>query len=288
MNVFPHNCNFTFFVRELFPAHHLPPCIKLRFTLRKAKFFAHSAAQPFFLQHERHGIQRRRVEVLNHAIRIHIAKACNLPAQIGSNGHFAAADENIRLDADGKQLLHAVLRWFGFEFSRRVQIWNQRYMDKRAVFRAHTPANLADGLKERLTLDVAHRAADLHNQHIRIRARSRTHHARLNFIRDVRDDLHRAAVIAACALTFDDRLVNLAGSCVVVPGKLFIDEPLVMADVQIGLRSVIRHIHFAMLVRVHCTGVHIQIRIQFADGDAISPALEQAAKRRRSDALAKG
>ena len=97
--------------------------------------------------YKRQGIQRRRVEVLNHAIRIHIAKARDLPAQIGSNGHFAAADKNIRLDADGKQLLHAVLRWFGFEFSRRVQIWNQRYMDKRAVFRAHAPANLADGLK---------------------------------------------------------------------------------------------------------------------------------------------
>ena len=161
-------------------------------------------------------------------------------------------------------------------------------MDKRAVFGANAPADLTDGLKERLAFNVAHRAADLHDEHIRVGTRGRAHHARLDLIRDVGDDLHRAAVVAARALPLDHRLVDLAGGGVVVPGELFIDKALVMADVKVRLRAVVRHIHLAVLIGVHRAGVNVEIRIELADGHAVPPALEQAAKRRRGDALAEG
>ena len=76
-------------------------------------------------------------------------------------------------------------------------------MQKRAVVRPPLGLELTDRLKERLGFDIAHRNADLHDQHIRMDRLGHAAHARFDLIGDVRDDLHRAAVIAAHALTLD-------------------------------------------------------------------------------------
>ena len=74
-------------------------------------------------------------------------------------------------------------------------------------------AELADGLEERQALDVAHRAADLHQHEVDIVV-ARQHEA-LDRIRDVRDDLHRAAEVVAAALLGQDVLVDASGRDVV-------------------------------------------------------------------------
>ena len=48
----------------------------------------------------------------------------------------AAAEENVRLNADAEHLFDAVLRGLGFQFAGRGDEGNERYVDKEGVLRA--------------------------------------------------------------------------------------------------------------------------------------------------------
>ena len=80
-------------------------------------------------------------------------------------------------------------------------------MDESGLVAAQVVAELADGLEERQAFDVAHRAADLHQQEIQIV--DVRHDEFLDHVGDVRDHLHGAAEIAALALLLD----HLADRC---------------------------------------------------------------------------
>ena len=69
----------------------------------------------------------------------------------------------------------------------------------------------------------------------------------LDLVGDVRDDLDGLAQVFAVALVVEHGLVNLAAGQVVEPGQLGVGEPLVMAEVEIGLRAVVQHIDLAVL-----------------------------------------
>ena len=59
-----------------------------------------------------------------------------------------------------------MLRGLGLQFGGRLQIRHQRQMDVQAVFLALIERELADGFQKRLAFDVAHRAADLGDDHV--------------------------------------------------------------------------------------------------------------------------
>ena len=71
-------------------------------------------------------------------------------------------------------------------------------MDEQRALRRHLPLKLADGLDERLSLDVADRAADLGDDDVGLFGDAMD--LFLDLVRDVRDDLHGAAAVAAVAL----------------------------------------------------------------------------------------
>ena len=71
----------------------------------------------------------------------------------------------------------------------------------------------------------------------------------LDLVRDVRDHLHGLAEIFPLALVVQHGLVNLAAGQIVHARELDVREPLVMAEVEVRLRAVIQHIHFAVLIR---------------------------------------
>jgi hypothetical protein len=72
-------------------------------------------------------------------------------------------------------------------------------------------AHLADRLEEGQRLDVADRAADLDDDHVGSAVARDAPDPLLDLVRDVRDDLDRAAEVVAAALLGDDRLVDAAG-----------------------------------------------------------------------------
>ena len=65
-------------------------------------------------------------------------------------------------------------------------------------------------------------------------------------------------------------------------------KPLVVAEVQIGLRAIVGHEYFSVLEWAHRTGIDVKIRVAFLQGDPQSPAFQQTADRGGSNALAQG
>ena len=157
---------------------------------------------------------------------------------------------------------------------------------KMRVLGTQLQPHLADGFEERQRLDVSHRAADLDNHHVDV-VRDLAKR-RLDFVGDVRNHLHGLAQKIAAALLGDDRFVDSAGGPIVVAGQLGRSEALVVAQIQIGLGAVIGDVHFAVLVGAHRAGIDVQVGIALLEGDAETPAFQQAADRRRGHAFAQG
>src|SRR3990167_9517961 len=158
-------------------------------------------------------------------------------------------------------------------------------MDVDRVAAADLIAQLADGLEERQTLDVAHRAADLHDDDVHVQPLELAYGG-LDGIRDVRDDLHGAAEIVAAALLLDDRVVDAPCGDVVVLRHRLSGEALVVPQIEIGFRAVVRHIHFAVLVGAHGARVHIDVRIKLLERHPQAAGLQQQPDGGAGDALA--
>src|SRR3954465_11080091 len=120
-----------------------------------------------------------------------------------------------------------------------------------AVAAAAVEGELADRLEERQRLDVADRAADLGDHDVDVARLADQLDAVLDLVRDVRDDLHRAAEVVAPALLADDRVVDRA-RCDVGPARgVRVREALVVAEVEVGLRAVLRDEDLPVLERRH-------------------------------------
>ena len=108
----------------------------------------------------------------------------------------------------------------------------------------------------------------------------------LDFVGDVGDHLDGFAEVFAFALVVEHGLINLAAGEVVEPGELDVGEPLVMAQVQVGLRAVVQHINLAVLVGVHGAGVHVEVRVELLQRDLEAAVFQQGAQRGGRQALA--
>ena len=78
--------------------------------------------------------------------------------------------------------------------------------------------------------------------------------ARLDLVGDVRDDLDGRAEELALALLAQDGVPHGAGGVAAVAREVLVDEPLVVAEVEIGLRPVLGDEHLAVLERAHRPG----------------------------------
>ena len=148
----------------------------------------------------------------------HIAEQSDLLPHAAGNLVFAAAYQDIGLDAHALQVLDAGLSGLCLHLSGRLQVGDQGNMDQDGVAGADLMAELADGLQERLALNIADGAADLDDcdfRFIGIRIRIET---ALDFVRDMRDNLNRAAAVVAAALFIQNGPVDLTGGYVGVAG----------------------------------------------------------------------
>ena len=100
------------------------------------------------------------------------------------------------------------------------------------------------------------------------------------------DDLDGGAQVVAAPFFRDDRVINLPGGDVAVGAGGHAGEAFIMAQVQVRLRAVVRHIDLAVLKRAHRAGVNVDIGIAFLHGDLQPAGLQQRADGRRGDAFA--
>ena len=159
-------------------------------------------------------------------------------------------------------------------------------MDVAAVVAALLQAHLTDGLQEGLALNIAGGAADLGNDHIGFGRGGQIVDVALDLVGDVRDDLHRLSQISALTLLVQHVPVHLAGGQVGVLVQVFVDEALVVSQIQIGLGAVIGHEHFAVLQRAHGARIHVHIGVQLLAGHLQAAALQKPTQRCSSNALA--
>src|SRR5689334_18527 len=156
------------------------------------------------------------------------------------------------------------------------------------VLAAHVGAHLAHGFEKRLRLNIAHRPTDFYEYDVRASRFGDQANTLFDFIRDVRDDLNRAAQIVAAPLFGDDLRVDLTGGDVAHPAEVGVNEALIVTQVQVRLRAIVQHVDFAVLIRTHSAGVHVDVRVKFLDGDVEAACFEQPPNRRSGDSLANG
>src|ERR1019366_4559720 len=232
----------------------------------------------------RHGIHALDVAGGDHGVHVHVAEEGDLLLHLLRDEALAAAQQNIGLDTEGAEFLHAVLRGLGLELLRRRDPRHQGHVDEQGVGAPLFVAHLADGFQERQRFDIAHRAADLGDHYVHV-PRHLLQRG-LDLIGHVRNHLHGFAQIIAAPLAGDDLLVDPAAGQVVALRQLGVREPLVVAQVEIRLGAVVGDQDFAVLERAHRARVHIQVRIELLAGDLQPAAFQEAADRRGRNPLA--
>ena len=159
-------------------------------------------------------------------------------------------------------------------------------MDKAALILRKLSFKLANSLKEGLGFNVADGSADFNKHDLGFDCVDGLFDAELDFVRDMRNHLHRAALVAAAAFAVENCGINLSGGGVVELCELFVNKTFVMADVKIGLCSVIGHENFAVLIGVHRSRVNIEIGVELHNRYAVAPCFQQPAQCGGGDAIA--
>ena len=284
LDIFAHQRDSDFLFGVFDILHHGRPTGHVRRGTIQPQLAAHDFVQSLLLQQQRHLVQGTGSGILDHALLRHIAEQGDLAAHILRNGHIGAAYQNIRLDAQGQQLLDGVLGGLAFQLAAAGDLDDQGHMDVHHVFPAFLHRHLTDGLQKRLALDIAHGAADLADQHVHILLLHGIDMA-FDLVGDVRDDLDSAPQKRALPLPVQQIPIDPSRGDGAAARQALIHKPLIVAQIQVGLRPVIGDEYLAVLIGAHGAGVHIEIGVEFLVAHPQSPLLEKTAQRRRADAL---
>lgn len=218
---------------------------------------------------------------------VDVAHQGDLAFDGGGDLAVGAQDDRVGLDADVAQGGDRVLGGLGLQLAGGADVGQQRDVDDEDVVAADFVADLADGLQEREGLDVADGPADLGDDDVDVRGRHAAD-AVLDLVGDVRDDLDGVAEVLAAAFLGDDGGVHLSGRHVRRPVEVDVQEPLVVADVQVGLGAVVGDEHLTVLERVHRPRVDVQVRVELLHRDPQAPSLQQRTQAGGRQALAEG
>src|SRR2546421_3802896 len=140
-------------------------------------------------------------------------------------------------------------------------------------------------LLEKKKLDVSDRPADFDEDDVRLLLLPDRPKLGLDLVRDVRDNLDRATKVVSAALLLDYGAVDLSGRDVVVSGQVYVEEPLVVPEVEVHLGAVVEDEHLPVLVRVHRARIDVQVRVDFDRADLQAFRLQQDSDGRGADPL---
>jgi hypothetical protein len=95
----------------------------------------------------------------------------------------------------------------------------------------------------------------------------------------------RRAEEVALALLAQDGVPDRARAVARAAEEVLVHEPLVVADVEVGLGPVLGHEDLAVLERAHRPGVDVEVRIELLELDAKAARFEQPTERCSDDAF---
>ncbi len=287
LGIFAHEGDFQRMLGVLDLLHEAFPRIHVGFLHRRqVEFGEHHLVQMLLVHLQRHLVDRGHVDRLHHGVHVHIAEERHLAPDVLREGMLRAQHEDVGLQAVFEQRLHGVLRGLGLHLARGGHVGNQREVHEGRVPGPELVAELTHRLDEGLRLDVAHRAADLGDDHVVLLALGQQLDAALDLVGDVGHHLHRLAEVLALALLLDHALVDAARSDVVRLRGRMVREALVVAEVEVGLGAVLRHVALTVLVGVERAGIDIDVRVEFLNRHRVAAGLQQPGDRRGDDALA--
>ena len=143
-------------------------------------------------------------------------------------------------------------------------------MNEAAVVPTHLARHLTDGFDKGLAFDVARRPADFDDDDVRARQLPFLVNRGLDFVGNMRNNLHRLSEVLARALLVEHRPIHLARGEVGELIQIFVDKPLVVSQIEVCFRAVLGNEHLAVLIRAHRAGVDIDVRIELLRRDFIA------------------
>ena len=215
----------------------------------------HFPVQPFAVILQRHRIDARRIQSGDHRFLAHVAEQRDLGAFVFWQGLLAAAQQDIGLDAKPGQLAYRMLRRLGLQLAGGGDIRHQRNMHKTGCLAPHLVAQLADSLNKRQAFDITHRSADLAEHEVEVVSFGEGEF--LDRVGNVRDHLHRRTQIVAAPLLGDDIAVNPARGNIIRLPRRNASKPLIVPQIEIGLSTIVSHVHFAVLIWAHRAWVDV-------------------------------
>ena len=218
---------------------------------------------------------------------IDVAEHRDLAAVVFIEIVLSAADDDVGLDADFAEFGNGLLGRLGFDFARGFEEGQQGDVNEAYVFFANFERELAQGFEEKQAFHVADGAADFGDQHIDIGVVvGDLVDARFDFIGDVRDELHSFAEVVAATFFFDDGIEDLTGGEIVHAREHTGGETLVVAEVEVGLGTVIKYVNFAVLVGRHGARIDVEIGVELLHQDLEAALFEQGADGSRGKTFA--
>jgi len=242
--------------------------------------------QPFCMIFDRHLVDAGDILCRDHPAEFDIALKGNLALGVFGDRLFRPAKQKIRLNTDASEFTHRMLGRLGLELACRSDERHQGEMQISDTFPAKLETKLADRFQKRQPLDVADRTADLAEHDIDII--DVLQDALFDHIGDMRHHLHRAAEIIAMAFFGEHPGIDLAGGYAIRTPRRHTGEALIMAEVEIGLSTIIGNVDFTMLIGAHRPRIDIEIGIEFAQADRIAARLKQRADGCGCEAFAQG
>ena len=249
--------------------------IKVDLGLLQAETLQHLGIKLLIEQRKRHFIDRRRINAGKHVFWGNVAEQGDLFSNLLGNFMVGAAHDEIRLNADGTQLLDAMLCRLCFHLMGCGNVRYQRYMHEQDIAVGALLLELARRLDKGLRFDVADGTADFRDYDIGVRLLRDAVQALFNGIGNMRNNLYGTAQEVAAAFAGNEALVNGTLREVGFTREAFIDKTLVMTQVKVALVAVVGN-------------EHLQVGIHLLHGYFVSTGFEQMTQRCRRNPLAQG
>ena len=254
------------------------------FAALQAKALHHEIIEVVVAQHAGNAIDRIGVQQRDDRPLLHVGEQGYFLASALLDVHGAAAQQDIGLQANRSQFLDRVLGGLGLDLAGGSDIGHQGQVHQQGAAGAHFNLQLAGRFEEGQALDIPHGTTYFHHGDIGIAGAE--YDPALDLIGDMGNDLDGATQVITATLLAQHGVVHPAGGEVVGALHGGMGEALVVAQVQVGLGTVLGDEHLAVLEGAHGARVDVDIGIELEQGNPQASRFQHGCQGRGGNTLA--
>ncbi len=239
-----------------------------------------------FPQHGRNRVDAVRVVHADDAFDRDIAEDADLLSGLFVDRIGGAAGDDVRLDADLHQLFDAELGGLGLLLAQGLGFEDVGQGHEATAVLIFFVGQFPHGFEVVGVFQVTDRAADFHEDHVRLGLHGQGTQLELDLAGDMRDHLHVATQVVAVTFLVQYGGKDLAAGGEVGATEVLIEHTLVGAQVHITFHAVVQHEDLAVAEGVERAGVHVEVAFQFDGGDLEALVLQELGQAGGEDTLA--